>query len=194
MYLILLLMFFILPLSASDSYEQGKRFAEEQLKNRHTAKEDKEMLRKKIAYVKAEQPVKKSNGVTLSEITGKCVRNSQIQSDLDPSLYIFVSFSMPREALLSLSKEVEKLGGVMVLRGLPENSFKQLAVSLHRLRKQGLSSTVQVDPRLFSKYGITNVPAFVVKQDGGFDKLAGNVSLAFALEKIKQVQEARKIL
>lgn len=74
--------------------------------------------------------------------------------------------------------------GQTALRGLPGNSFKQLAKTLHRLRTKGLEATVQVEPRLFSKYGITTVPTFVTEAGELFEKLVGNVLLVFVLDKI----------
>ena len=119
-----------------------------------------------------------------------------MQADPDTTLYVFVSFSMPEEAFLALSNEIVRVGGVMVLRGLPGNSFKNLAVKIYELKKQGLRATIQVDPRLFSKYSITTVPTFVTTKDGRYDKLSGNVSLAFALEKMgnENAQKLRKQL
>lgn len=101
-----------------------------------------------------------------------------------PSLSIFMSFSLPEATWLSLSKEAASLGGgTFVLQGLPDNSFIELAKRLFKLKEAGLSIQVEIDPLRFKKYGITTVPSFVVQgSDGSFDKLSGNVSLVYALE------------
>lgn len=101
-----------------------------------------------------------------------------------PSLFIFISFSVPEATWLSLSKEAARLGGgTFVLQGLPENSFVELAKRLFKLKEQGLNIQVEVDPIRFRKYGVVTVPSFVVQgSDESFDKLGGHVSLAYALE------------
>ncbi len=178
MYLIPLLTLLAAPLVAIDYYEQGKRFSEQHLQEKVQNTDE---LKKKILLAK---PIRSENQHVEEQAQGKCIANRAIQTDPETSLYVFVSFSMPEVALLSLAKEVEKVRGVMVLRGLPGNSFKQFTSQLYKLRKQGLQAAIQVDPRLFSKYGITAVPAFVTKTGERFDKLMGNVSLSFALGKM----------
>jgi hypothetical protein len=77
---------------------------------------DKELLKKEVASVKT----------------------SHHHSPAHPhSLYVFVSFSMPEAVWLSLSEEAVKAGGVLVLRGLPDNnrvggSHKTPVLSHHR--------------------------------------------------------------
>lgn len=125
------------------------------------------------------------NGIDLAPLKqNQCSLTAPIKEDPHSPLYVFVSFSMPDEALLSLSQDVQKVGGIFVLRGLPENSFKKLAIKLYSLRKQGLHATIQIDPRLFTQFNVEKVPSFVVKHPKGFDKLSGHVSLRYALEKI----------
>ena len=166
-----------------DDFDEGKHFAEELIKKHAKSNEEKEVLRGTLAEIKLAYPHSK----TLNEnnpIKGKCLLNAPISLEPETSLYIFVSFSMPDDAWLLLSKEVEKTGGIFVLRGLPNNSFKQLAEKLYALRLNGVNATVQVDPRLFHKYNIEKVPSFVTVDENDFDKLSGNVTLAYALEKM----------
>jgi type-F conjugative transfer system pilin assembly protein TrbC len=137
-------------------------------------------------------------GVSVSDaiqylLQGKCVKTTPSQ-DQQFNLYVFVSFSMTDESWLSISKAVEQLGGSLVLRGLPNNSFQELAKKIHDLRKRGVNAHIQIDPRLFTKYAIEKVPCFVVLEESSFEKLYGNVSLPFALEKMsgKTTQELRR--
>jgi type-F conjugative transfer system pilin assembly protein TrbC len=162
-------------------YEIGKHLAEE-LKQKETHKEE-ECLRKMVSEIKLSHT--DVQAIDLKTITkGKCAISNSISSNHETKLYIFVSFSMPNETFPALSKELEKADGVFVLRGLPENSFKKLAEKIYTLRKQGINATFQLDPLLFHKYNIEKVPTFVTIGDKHFDKLCGNVSLRFALEKI----------
>jgi len=100
-----------------------------------------------------------------------------------PNLYAFVSFSMPDDSLKAVLKQTARAGGVTVLRGLVDNSFKETALRIGKLAHKhgpGLS----VDPRLFAEHGVTTVPTFVIVGVKTTDKIAGNMSLAAALETI----------
>ncbi len=94
----------------------------------------------------------------------------------------FVSFSMPTSLWIELSRALQEVGGAMVLRGLPDDSFPLLAKKLTRLTKQGVEAPVILDPRLFDEYDIQAVPAIVVDDGVSFDKISGSVSLDYALE------------
>ena len=63
-----------------------------------------------------------------------------------------------------------------VLRGLPQNSFKVLA---QKITEYGCP--VIIDPLLFEKYGITQVPCFVWEHKGKTKGVYGNVTLDYAL-------------
>jgi hypothetical protein len=71
-------------------------------------------------------------------------------------LLIFVSLSMPEASLQALYQEAESLGAVLVLRGLQDHSFKKTASTLKRL-----SIAVQIDPTLFTRHEVRQVPTFI---------------------------------
>lgn len=170
MLLILLCLLVTSSLQAEGYFEKGQQFAEE--------------LRQKMSELKSSHP--KSSRPQLSLQPGKkCSALPIITPDPEPSFYICMSFSLPDVVWISLSKEMEKSGGMMVLRGLPNNSFKELAKRLHSLRLQGMLATVQINPELFTKFSVSKVPCFVQTDEGSYNKLSGNVSLAFALEKLR---------
>ncbi len=107
-------------------------------------------------------------------------RGSETLAPLNPkSLLIFVSFSMPEASLKSLSREAQKQGAVLVMRGLYRDSFVQTAQKL-----QQLGITVDIHPELFEAHHIVSVPTFI-KIDNGrpLYRLKGNVTLDFALKK-----------
>ena len=103
------------------------------------------------------------------------------QESSHSSLYIFVSFSMPRETLKALAVEAKKHNAVLVIRGLTQNSFSKTAMVLKEL-----GEGVVLDPTLFKEHNIQVVPTFVRKHDEGYSKISGNVSLAYALSKLKE--------
>src|ERR1700722_3921185 len=101
-------------------------------------------------------------------------------------IFVFVSFSMPETAWLTLSQEVSEANGTFILRGLPDNSFKELSARLINIKENGLAVPVQISPKLFEEYDIRSVPTFIVLGDKGFDKVAGNISLKHMLELVDQ--------
>lgn len=110
----------------------------------------------------------------------------------EESLLVCISFSVPKESWVSLSNEVEKTGGAFIVRGLPDNSFQQLAYRVKELKDAGVNVPIHIDPRCFKKYLISEVPSFVVVDGGRYDKVAGNISLKGALELMAQEGETEK--
>lgn len=100
-------------------------------------------------------------------------------------IFVFMSFSVPDEVWISLSKEMEKRGASFVIRGLPKNSFAELSQKIFSLKEKGVNVPIQVDPEKFKKYEIQDVPAFVYAKANKFDKVTGNISLKYALDRIK---------
>ncbi|MFP3120177.1 type-F conjugative transfer system pilin assembly protein TrbC [Rickettsia sp. R2] len=93
-------------------------------------------------------------------------------------IYIFVSFSMPDSALKSYAAEAEKIGAILVMRGLKNNSFIETKVKADEI---GISFDIY--PNLFEKYQITSVPVIIVDDtQGEIKKLTGHISLQNALE------------
>lgn len=114
-----------------------------------------------------------------------------------PRFIAFASLSMPPAALRVMIDDVTRAGGVIVLRGLPQNSAKVLTAALSKVVRPGEDlASVGIDPRLFRAFGIEAVPTYVVAGSDfdlcdGFDcttavpphdRMSGNVSAAYALE------------
>lgn len=105
----------------------------------------------------------------------------------ESKLMVFMSFSIPDNLWVALSKEVEKAGGIFVLRGLPNNSFQELAKKILRLKQLGVNAPIQINPKVFQQYEIQEVPCFVtISEQGLYDKISGNISLDFALNYIEK--------
>ena len=121
----------------------------------------------------------------------KCLEGSIQVSDALPQVVVFASFSMSDGVWLALSQEIEKVGGAFVLQGLPSNSFKELAAKIYHLRQKGINATIQLHPQLFEQYQVNKVPTFMVIEGNHWDKLAGNISLKYALEVIKNKGECQ---
>lgn len=111
---------------------------------------------------------------------------------LEKNLYIFISFSMGKKALLNLAHEAKQYGAVLVLRGFIEGSYLKTAKALQKIiTKTGQG--VLIDPELFTLFNITSVPTYILSkpfplygqeriQTPIHDKLQGHVSARYALE------------
>lgn len=115
-----------------------------------------------------------------------------------PDLLIFVSFSMPREALVRTIEQAERAGGSLVFRGLKGDSMKRMGEEVRALIGEHNVSIV-IHPPAFQQFSIRQVPAVVianaragsVMEDGcskpeTFAKVTGDVTLNFALDYIER--------
>jgi conjugal transfer pilus assembly protein TrbC len=106
---------------------------------------------------------------------------------------IFVSKSMPKAALKSLSIEAKKIGARLIIRGMVNNSMRETGELTKELRYP-----VDIDPKLFKKFDVRQVPTFVVPvaNEGmtQWYKLQGNVTLSFVLEKAGKTPPIKTVI
>ena len=114
----------------------------------------------------------------MPKIGGGCERcrthieNFEDQKIKKDGIIVFVSFSMPKEALRELSEQAEKYGATLVMRGIFRNSFRKTKDKISEIGRDGLK--LNIDPQMFKKYGISRVPTFVlVKNDKEIARLSG---------------------
>lgn len=114
------------------------------------------------------------------------------------SVYLFASFSMPDASLKALIRQGELAGMPIVLRGLVNNSVEDTLHRVHALYKESAAqeSGAVIDPTLFARFRIDQVPSVVVAERAAAActpqacptpehvKLAGDVPLRYALERI----------
>ena len=125
------------------------------------------------------------------------MKQSQLSKDefVLPKLIVFVSFSMPEKSLVELQTQIKSYGGLLVLRGLKENSFKKTVAYIHETL--GQESSLIIDPRLFEIFQVKVAPTFVLQASNPiqeckgndcryvvkeFDKISGNITVHSALE------------
>lgn len=131
-------------------------------------------------------------------------------------LMILVSFSMAPRNLHQYLIDASKIGGHLVLRGLVNNSLKVTAQYVSDV-VQGTQSGIQIDPIIFEKLAIYQVPAIVLFDSSAlpclddadcrmnprdYDTVTGNVSVDYALQIFSQshsspaslVSRAQKLL
>ncbi len=97
---------------------------------------------------------------------------------------VFVSFSMNEGALKDLHRQMSRLGGRLVLRGLVNNSFKETQQKI-----MALGIEADIDPTLFETYGIKRVPTYVLTKKTGdktFYQVGGHISPQTAIDIFKQ--------
>jgi conjugal transfer pilus assembly protein TrbC len=154
--------------------------------------------------------VKTKNDNSLSEnffntIQSFANKNTSI-SPLQQKIIVFVSFSMPDASLRQWLVQAAQMHASLVIRGLIHNSFKETLKKIKELlgdQKGG----VQLDPNLFRKFNIQQVPAVVVvnqksnseffplpndeknQHDGGV--VYGDVSLEYALSIVARHENRR---
>ena len=131
-------------------------------------------------------------------------------------LYIFVSTSMSKVLLKSYLAEASKYGGVLVFKGLPEGSFKELTKLITELvdGKNIIADgpSIQIDDEAFGRFNVTAVPTIVLVKDGEcspsvmdskttpstqsvkfnlvtFDKITGNLGIRYALQQFSESGE-----
>lgn len=139
----------------------------------------------------------RGEGVDLDWMIAQSPRLQSGLDEIEPRLLAFVSFSMPDSALRQIIRDVAATGGMVVFRGMPENSLKAFrARLLNVLDKSEAPAGIGIDPRLFRAFQVTHAPTFVVPATGfdlcdGFDcqdtppphdRMSGNVSVSYVLE------------
>ena len=93
---------------------------------------------------------------------------------------VLVSFSMKEESLHKLIEQTNKVKIPLVLRGLVDNSAKETLRRINAIDPQGLGNW-KIDPRLFRKYNVSAVPAFVIAKQDQHVLVRGDISLDYAL-------------
>lgn len=123
-------------------------------------------------------------------------------------LYVFVSFSLGKTALLNLALDAKRYGATLVLRGFKDGSYLKTVQALQKIIWKSGQGVI-VDPELFTLFNVTAVPTIVLAkpfqlaalertQTPLHDRLMGHVSLHYALEKFAELgdlqQEAQSVL
>lgn len=113
-------------------------------------------------------------------------------------LLVFVSLGMPRPALQRIVADAERVGAVLLLRGVRDGSLRKTAASIHELLGDRRVPW-QIDPTLFAQFTVTTVPTMVLVDPARpvtvncgqqacerpeSSKVAGDVSIGHALRLI----------
>lgn len=97
---------------------------------------------------------------------------------------VFVSFSMPDTLLEETLKESSRLHIPAYLNGLYHDSMKETALKVMELSKRVANLNLAIDPTLFERFGIQQVPALVVEDEQNCDVIYGHLTLQEGLSRI----------
>lgn len=132
----------------------------------------------------------------IKEANVKNINNDGIKEVID--FYMFASFSLSDTTLRQMIDYAKIYNGIIVFRGIKENSFVKTSSHKQKLVEEGASAdaSIVIDPILFKKYEISQVPTYVIAKHihcpagmnclKKFDKIIGNITPTFALEKFAE--------
>lgn len=86
----------------------------------------------------------------------------QPSSKKTSDLMVFVSFSMPDDALKDYTEQAREAGATIVLRGMVGNSLQKTKLKAWQV-SHGRSAW-EINPGIFRKFKVTRVPAIVLAQ------------------------------
>ena len=102
---------------------------------------------------------------------------------------IFVSASMPIASLKRLAYQATQHNAILVIRGMVKDSMVATAQLVDEI-----AYPLEIDPKLFERFGVKQVPLFLVKHNETWHTVSGNVDLTFALETVtKKANQATNI-
>ena len=114
---------------------------------------------------------------------GTSLASPKYEMQLEPGIYVFVSFSINDESLRSYFNEANSCGAKLVMRGLVGEKVKRNRFAETKARMEKVRINVDLDPNLFEQFGIKQVPAVVVvNSDKTIKKISGHITLKKALE------------
>ncbi|HBD7476124.1 TPA: type-F conjugative transfer system pilin assembly protein TrbC [Legionella pneumophila] len=97
---------------------------------------------------------------------------------------VFVSFSMPETLLEETLKESSRMQIPAYLNGLYHDSMQETALKMMALSEKIPNLNLNIDPTLFERFGIRQVPALVVEKEKDFDVIYGHLPLHEGLSRM----------
>ncbi|HCA7644395.1 TPA: type-F conjugative transfer system pilin assembly protein TrbC [Klebsiella pneumoniae] len=151
---------------------------------------DKQLQQELEAQI-SRNPLPKSDRQFIDNLVSQQKAANQ-EKPAEGALY-FVSFSIPEEGLKRMLHETRQYGIPATLRGLVNNDMRTTTDAVLQLVKDGVTDGVQIDPTLYTQYGIRSVPSLVVRCQVGYDVVRGNIHVKQALEKVAQTGDCAQV-
>lgn len=154
----------------------------------------------KLSTLKAELYVDKTDYTDINNILksyNKIKEENKNNIKDDKNIYVFISFSMSDNMLKKYFVEAQNikqksnLDVVFVLRGFYKNSFKETLTKIDSIISKLEDKNVKIitDPTMFKQYSINNVPTIIKKKYSDYDKIAGAITIKYALEQFNENYE-----
>lgn len=99
---------------------------------------------------------------------------------------VFVSFSMPETLLQETLRECAQWGIPAYLNGLYGDSMKDTALKVMALSQRIPNLNLNIDPTLFERFGVHQVPALVVEDGTSYDVIYGNLTIHEGLARMAE--------
>lgn len=97
---------------------------------------------------------------------------------------VLVSFSMPDTLLQETLKESAELNIPAYINGLYRDSMSETALKVMTLSKRIPNLNLNIDPTLFERFDIHQVPALVVDDGKNFDVIYGHLTIQEGLTRM----------
>lgn len=104
--------------------------------------------------------------------------------DQAPQVQVCMSFSVPFQVWKDLNADLIQNNGVFVVKGLPNNSFQAFAEKVLDFRKQGITAPIRIDPKLFERHHIQNVPLFILSHQNETHTVSGTLTIPYVMDLI----------
>lgn len=144
----------------------------------------------------------RQGGINLDELIAQHnqIARNQVLPQRDV-LLVFVSLSMPKDALIRVGKDTNRAGGKILFRGFHNNKLSEMYKAIKFLNEAGITD-IAVDPESFKRYNIKHVPTYVIARveesaeqlpacrgdavcrERSYVAIAGDVTLDYALDKM----------
>lgn len=121
-------------------------------------------------------------------------KNNVIGSQKEKSnIYYLISFSMRDEAIQEIMRLSSYYGIPVYINGLINNSMKDTTLKFINLFGDKSNYGLGIDPNVFTKFNINSVPVLIIECNSTYDKVAGNIPISQALEKVAENGDCSKI-
>lgn len=194
--MLFLIKFIIIVLSILNAYAltpQQKANVEKIQEKAKAYQDDVHAMRRKAITVLREESHALAPKAHASCMVGQCESSSSnafhvnMEKDDIPYLMqsrkpiVFVSGSMPKEALQNLAIQARQIGAILVIKGFIKGTLRQTAQLV-----DDIHFPLEIDPKLFEKYDIHHVPTIMVYEKNTWHKIKGNVEIRFAQQLAKE--------
>lgn len=129
--------------------------------------------------------------------------NKMFNQDETVNFYMFASFSLSDTHLRQMMDYAKMYNGVIVFRGIENNSFQKMGKHIQSLARDGDEASIIIDPTLFKEFQIVQVPSYVLSRRGKcpvgtsckveYDKIIGNMTPKYALERFIEKGELSQV-